>query len=266
MRPQSYVIYTATLQMSRWRWLAGIGLVAIGVALLARAVSWLHDTGRFQFNHPDPSVFPVVGIDVSHHQGPIDWRQVAVAGIDFAYIKATEGKDLSDPMFPFHWRAADAAGIPHGAYHFFTFCSPGKDQAEHFLREAPPEPGALPPAADVEFFGNCRSYGDLASVRAELEVFMEIVAAAWGRSPVLYVTPEALESVVGKGMSEHPIWIRSVFTQPALDDYREWMLWQFSDNSRVPGIQGFVDRNALRPGSTLLSLDRVPGAIAGSGG
>src|SRR5262249_30419769 len=104
--------------MSRWRWLAGIGLVVIVAALIARGAAWLHDTGRFQFNHPDPSEFPVLGIDVSHHQGPIDWPQVAVAGVGFAYIKATEGKDLSDPMFRVHWRAADAAGIPRGAYHF----------------------------------------------------------------------------------------------------------------------------------------------------
>src|SRR5438128_688135 len=83
---------------------------------------------------PDPMKYPVWGIDVSHYQGRIDWKTVASAEhIRFAYIKATEGASSVDKQFSGNWRKARAAGLQVGAYHYFSFCSPGQKQAEHFL-------------------------------------------------------------------------------------------------------------------------------------
>jgi lysozyme len=234
----------------RVAWLAAALLVVVGLGPA------LYRSDAVQLNVPDPGTFPVTGIDVSHHQGEVDWARVAEAGVAFAYIKATEGRDFRDKRFEENWSGAAEAGIPRGAYHFFTFCSPGAAQAEHFLRTAPPTPGALPPVADVEFVGNCTSYGDLAHVRAEVEAFVEAVEQAWGVEPILYVTPDSLARVIGDALTAYPVWIRSVFTQPSLDAYRGWALWQFSDNSRIPGIAGPVDRNALRPGLSLAGLTR----------
>ena len=75
------------------------GATALVSALLAGG-AWR--SGWVQLNRPDPAQFPVRGIDVSHHQGEIDWAKVAGAGVRFAYLKATEGRDLRDPR-------------PHGA-------------------------------------------------------------------------------------------------------------------------------------------------------
>ena len=58
------------------------------------------------------------GIDVSAHQRAIDWQAVAADGIEFAYVKATEGGDFTDRRFADNWAAADAAGLDRGAYHF----------------------------------------------------------------------------------------------------------------------------------------------------
>ncbi len=231
--------------------------LAVALALLvlvAGASFWLYRAGAIQLNDPDPSTYPVLGIDVSHHQGEIDWTRVAAAGTAFAFIKSTEGRDFLDRRFSHNWRASAEAGVPRGAYHFFTFCSPGAAQAEHFLRAAPPDPEALPPVADVEFVGNCTSYGDLARVRAELAVFLTTVERAWRRKPILYLTPDSLDRVIGDGLRGHPVWIRSVFSEPPLDAYRGWVIWQFSETGRIPGISGPVDRNVLRPGRTLESL------------
>src|SRR5436190_23267235 len=54
------------------------------------------------------------GIDVSHHQGHIAWTKLPRQGVDFAYIKATEGADHFDRRFSINWRAARAAGIRRG--------------------------------------------------------------------------------------------------------------------------------------------------------
>ena len=231
-----------------------LGALAFLVAGLAAGLG-LYRAGMIQFNDPDPAEFQVLGVDVSHHQGPIDWPVLAESGAaDFAYIKSTEGRDFVDTRFHENWDGAAAAGVPRGAYHFFTFCAPGRAQAEHFLAIAPPEPGALAPVADVEFVGNCAGYQDLAGVREELEVFLALVEEAWGVAPILYLTADSLERVVGSGMTGYPVWIRSVFTQPASDDDRHWLLWQFADNARLPGINGPVDRNALRPGLSVSAL------------
>ena len=208
-------------------------------------------------SEPDEARFPIMGIDVSHHQKAINWQQVAEAGVHFAYIKSSEGRDFLDTQFQQNWVAAAEAGIPRGAYHFFTFCSPGKAQAEHFLKTAPPEQLALPPVADVEFVGNCKSFGDLKDVRQEFREFLTLVEQAWGVKPILYLTPDALERVLGSDLTEYPIWIRSIQSEPRSDQYREWVLWQFSASSQINGIVGPVDHNALSPGLTLNDL-RLP--------
>src|SRR5438128_304537 len=70
--------------------------------------------------HPSDARYPEQGIDVSHHQGAIDWAVLPAQGVDFAYIKATEGGDHVDRLFARNWQAAADAGMKRGAYHFFT--------------------------------------------------------------------------------------------------------------------------------------------------
>ena len=227
--------------------------VAIGASLLLLTGA-LYRSGLVQVDEPDAAELSVRGIDVSHHQGDIDWSKVAGAGIRFAFLKATEGRDFRDPRFRANWDAAAAAGVARGAYHFFTFCSPGREQAEHFLRTAPPTPGALPPVADVEFVGNCKSWKSLAAVRTEVRVFLQEVERAWGVPPILYVTPDSFERVVAGEFGAYPVWIRSVFARPAPDAYGGWLLWQHSETGRIPGIRGPVDLDVLRPGASIESL------------
>jgi len=127
------------------------------------------------------------GIDVSAHQDVIDWRRVAKDGITFAYIKATEGGDFTDDRFDENWRGAREAGLDRGAYHYFTLCTPGADQARRFLDVAPPDGEALPPAVDLELAGNCRARPSPAEVTEQLVDFIRLVEEAWGRELVLYV-------------------------------------------------------------------------------
>ena len=93
------------------------------------------------------------GIDVSNHQGQIDWSRVAADDVGYAYVKATEGKTFVDAYYARNVAAAEKAGVHVGAYHFFSLCSSGRDQADAFLRTAPPRPTALPPAVDLEILG-----------------------------------------------------------------------------------------------------------------
>jgi len=71
-------------------------------------------------------------IDVSHHNGAIDWPAVAAAGIALAFIKATQGDAFVDPRFADNRRDAAAAGIMVVPYHFLD-TTDAEDQAGHFL-------------------------------------------------------------------------------------------------------------------------------------
>ena len=80
-------------------------------------------TKKWQINSWSVSKYEVQGIDVSHYQGMIDWAQIQDQGIDFAFIKATEGSGYVDECFYDNWQAAEQTDLMIGAYHFFSFDS-----------------------------------------------------------------------------------------------------------------------------------------------
>lgn len=207
---------------------------------------WLVDTGRWTPARPDFSHYPVVGVDVSRHQGNIDWDRLAEAGVDFAYIKATEGGDWTDPQFARNWRGAEAAGIPRGAYHFFTFCRAPEEQAAHVLQTVPQTPEALPLAVDVEYGGNCTDYGSEGAVRQRLDRLLQIVSDSLGYAPVLYATFASYPDFVEGRYPQSPVWIQNVVVEPSLEGGRGWTIWQWSKAGRLPGVEGPVDLNVFR--------------------
>lgn len=213
-------------------------LVAVGIER-----GWVHP------NRPSREAFPVHGLDVSHHQGPIDWPAVAATGsFRFVWIKATEGGDWTDPRFAENWRGARAAGLVPGAYHYFTLCRPGADQAAHFLATVPREPGrALPLAVDLEHEGNCvRGRPAEEVVRAEIRTFLAAVEAETGARPVVYTTREFHRAHLSGALDGYDVWIRGVLMRPGPVDGRPWTFWQYRARGRVPGIAGFVDQNVFR--------------------
>lgn len=229
----------------RVRWLVALGLAG----LAAGAFYLLFERGFVRFNYPSTARYPVRGIDVSHHQGAIDWP--ALAGnpaVQFAYIKATEGGDFKDRRFAENWAAARAAGIPRGAYHFFTFCRDGKTQAENFLATVPEEDGALPMALDLEFGGNCRAEPSGEAMAAEVTAFVTTLQARDAGTPVFYVTGEFYDRYMKDGAHRYPahhLWLRNIYREPAQQDCDRWAIWQFASQGRVKVVATPVDLNVV---------------------
>jgi lysozyme len=219
--------------------------IAAAAALLGVAAG-LYEIGWLRPNRPVAARFPVHGIDVSHHQGAIDWTAVKADRVAFAYVKATEGADWRDPRFEENWHGAGRAGIPRGAYHFFTFCTPGEQQAENFLAALRRSEGDLPPVADVEFTGNCSRWESIVGIRRELAVFLARVEAGLGRRPVLYLTQTSHARIVAGHFPDHELWVRHVFLVPSERRYGRWLFWQFAHDGRVTGISRPVDLNVFR--------------------
>ena len=196
-----------------------------------------------------PAAYPVHGIDVSRWQPEIDWHTARAHGVSFAFIKATEGDDHADPDFPAHWWGAAAAGVPHGAYHFFHFCTSAEAQARWFIAHVPRERGALPPVLDVEWNAAsrvCPQRPAPEQVRSEVFTFLSLVARHYGQQPIIYTTVDFWhENELWRVGAAQP-WLRAVARHPS-DAYPDvtWSFWQYSGTGLVPGIAGEVDLNAF---------------------
>ncbi|SPJ25352.1 GH25 family lysozyme [Palleronia abyssalis] len=195
-----------------------------------------------------PDRFPVHGIDLSRWQGDIDWTAARAAGVNFAWIKATEGGDRIDPMFAAHHDAAQRAGVAVGAYHFFYWCGPPETQARWFIQNVPRRAGDLPPVLDLEwtpFSPTCTVRPPAAEVRDRATRFMSILARHYGQMPLIYTTREFYpENQIARLGAE--TWLRST-ARPVEDAYpgAPWRVWQYTATGRVPGISGNVDLNAF---------------------
>lgn len=225
--------------------LAVVGLLGVAAAGLA----WSVNEGLVYLQHPGLDEFPIQGLDVSHHQGPIDWPRVAShERFRFVWIKATEGGDFRDARFAENWAGARDAGLVVGAYHFFTLCKPGSEQAQNLLGVLPTQRSrTLPLALDLELGGNCSARPSRDAVRAEVDAFLSAVKGATGRPPVIYTTHDFHAAYLeGDYPSHHPLWLRDVFFRPDGLDDTPWTVWQYLSRGHVDGIEGFVDQNAFR--------------------
>jgi lysozyme len=166
--------------------------------------------------------------------------------VDFAYIKATEGGDRRDRRFAENWAGAGRAGIARGAYHFFTLCRPGADQAANFIATVPPDPAMLPPVIDLEFGGNCAARPSAKALIAELAAFIRPVEARFGKPVTLYLTREFDTAYTLSARVNRPLWLRRLVLEPHWGA-RAWSIWQASSFRRVRGITGRVDWNVMRP-------------------
>jgi lysozyme len=219
----------------------GIVIAVPLLALFCIVVIWGYLLGYWRFNYPDKGKYPVRGIDVSHHQGAVDWDLVKGQAIDFVYMKATEGSDHKDRAFLSNWQEASRIGVVKGAYHFFTFCKTGSEQAANFIETVPVEPNTLPPAIDFEFSGNCKARPKKEDMVRELNDFIGALEKHYRQSPIFYVTYASHDAYLKGEFPSYTVWIRDIFRKPRFSDRGYWAFWQYTDRGRIKGIKGAVD-------------------------
>ncbi len=235
--------------MKRIRWRIFLPLLALLLILSAALYALLVYHGIILLNNPSRLKYPVRGVDVSRYQGEIDWQTLAGEGISFAFIKATEGSSYTDPCFAENFAEARTTSLAVGAYHFFSFDSPGITQAENFIRTVSPFAGMLPPVIDIEFYGTYdREPMPRETVNTQLTILLEKLEAYYGVRPILYVTEETYATYLAGGFAQYDIWIRNVLTKPSLSDGRLWTFWQFTNRGTLDGYRGeekFIDMNVF---------------------
>ena len=201
--------------------------------------------------------YPIRGIDVSHHQGNIDWSRVSRSRFKFAYIKATEGGSFKDKRFLKNWLGASSNGVIVGAYHFFTFCKSGEEQFKNYKNVVPVKDGMLVPAIDLEFKGNCKRRPSRKEMIAEVDSFARGVKDHYRVDPILYVTKEFYEAYL-KGLNfKYKLGVRSLLLKPDFPPNKDWVFWQFTNKGRIDGINGNVDINVFNGSIEDLSNYRI---------
>ena len=196
-----------------------------------------------------PRRYPVHGVDLSRFQAQVDWPTARANGVNFAFLKATEGSDGVDPLFRSHWTGAAAAGVARGAYHVFYHCRPAIEQARWFIAHVPRDPHALPPVLDIEWTPTsptCRIHRAPAEIRGEAGIFVHALAAHYGQRPVLYTTLDFYHDNDMGQLKDADFWLRSVAApMHAAYPSQVWRFWQYTSTGLVPGITGKVDLNAF---------------------
>jgi lysozyme len=204
------------------------------------------------------------GVDVSHHQGVIDWRAVASSGRKFAFIRVSDGAQYVDPTFRANWAGAKAAGITRGAYQFFRPTENPIAQADLLLSTMGPlATGDLPPTLDVETLcpapsTQCAAGSASPSAAADgIAAWIERVTRATGMMPILYVSPSFWTQLPPRGVERRTIpWIANWYvTRPSTPSgWKQWAFWQYTDKGQVPGISAPVDLDRFEGSSLDLRL------------
>jgi lysozyme len=198
-----------------------------------------------------PVNFSIHGIDISHHQGKIDWgevkeMQIRNIKIGFAFIKATEGTTTVDETFRKNWFNAKEINLPRGAYHFFVASKSGKIQADNFIQTVTLQKGDLPPVLDVELI-NGTSKTDL---QQRVKDWLIIVGNKYHVKPIIYTNVDFYENYLAGSFDDYPLWVAHYLVQDKPRITRNWVMWQHNEKGHVNGIDAFVDFNAFNGDST----------------
>ncbi|MBQ3783758.1 MAG: hypothetical protein II838_10010 [Lachnospiraceae bacterium] len=223
----------------------------VGIVLCMCTFGFLYWEGIIVVKNSLDKKYSVKGIDVSHYQGEIPWEKVKDdMNIKFAFIKATEGSNYVDENFAENWENSKKSGLYVGAYHFFSFDSPGKKQAKNYIEIVKKREKMLPPVVDVEYYADKFSNSPKVSeLRTELDDFLYEIEEAYGCKPIIYTTTSVYAKYINEYFNGYPLWIRNVYYRPLMLKNRQWTFWQYSESEPWPykkkGTEICVDMNVF---------------------
>lgn len=223
-------------------------VIAFRVAELFLIIILLIHHGTIKINKIFVSQSYCQGVDISHYQGDVDMDRLADQGVDFLYIKATEGTDYVDERYDTNARNAKKAGLLSGAYHFFVFDSEGKSQAEHFIDVIGRQNERLVPTVDIEYYGDKhKNKPDVKKVRQSLQECLDVLEDEYEQKPVIYTTLPFYYRYIKGAFEEYPLWIRNVYFPAGISVGGKWTFWQY-DVNKLDGYKGetdYIDRDVF---------------------
>ena len=202
----------------------------------------------------DASTVQFDGIDISKHQGNINWTELKNNyNIKFIYIKATEGSSHNDPRYKEYITAARKHGFKVGSYHFFRTTSSAQDQFLNFVRTVKREEQDLLPMIDIEEKKNWSEQ----QLRDSVKVFADLVESYYGCKPLIYTGEKFFNDFLGLAFKHYPLFIAKYSTiAPKVNS--KWTLWQFSESGVFKGVGPVVDMSRFNTGCSVKDITYVP--------
>lgn len=211
------------------------------------------------------------GMDVSVYQGSIDFSAAAEGGIQVVYIRSSYGETGVDSYLTQHYRGAKTAGLSLGFYHYMdaTTVEGARRQALHFASLIRDFSADCRPVMDYETFGDMTPD----QITAVGVAFLETLEAELGQTPMVYSDSYSVQNHFSSALARWPLWVAEYgVDRPNIAPYwNTWAGWQYTDQGRVSGVSGNVDRDwftsavlleqsgreyVVRPGDTLWAISQ----------
>lgn len=205
-----------------------------------------------------------VGIDVASFQGSPTWSSVYSSGVQFAYVKATQGNYYVDPDYAPDVAKATAASVVVGAYDFADYTVNPTTEANYFLATARNQvsAGYLRPMLDLE----ASTSDTQAQVSSWVNTWCNTVYSSTGVKPVLYVSGSYAQTYLNSTVTQWALWAASWNGQNAqtggpssTTPWSTWSLWQYTDAGSVGGISGNVDMDVANGDMTTYVIPQLVG-------
>lgn len=197
------------------------------------------------------------GIDVSNHQGSIDWDKVAKdENVQFVYIKATEGATYVSPTFEQNIQEARKAGMKVGCYHFLRATSYIHDQFRNFIEYCREDEQDLAPLIDIEVKGSWLDE----EVADSVKLFADLLEEYYGVRPIIYTGTNFYNKYLSEEFNDgYELFIAKYSeNEPELIDGTDYTIWQFTDCGEVNGIYTDVDQSRFNKGKSLKDILFTP--------
>lgn len=196
----------------------------------------------------------VLGIDVSSHQGAVDWQQVAQAGVEFVLLRVGyrgygNGQLVADELAQKNYEGARAAGLKVGAYIFSQAVSveEAREETEFFLEQTRGWQLDMPAVYDWEYIS-----ADARTANVDRRTLTDCALAfcrameAKGHTPMIYFNLDlAVNYLYLEELTDYHFWL-ALYSDRMTYPYRIDM-WQYTHTGTVPGISGDVDINLYFP-------------------
>lgn len=222
----------------KWLLLAGAAALVVLMGIYGvRRYIWPHSVNVDRYR------YPIAGIDVSKHNGDIDFDKVRDDDYQFVFIKASEGKTYRDDAFDRNYQAAVRAGLKVGAYHFFRKNRTGREQADNLLAAIKGKPLDLPLVIDLEDdWGN----GATTSHDTAVKRLFDMIAVLKGKGyqVMIYTNNDGYDKYYKDLLGDCDLWLCS-FTSPDRLNMPH-LIQQYSHEGEVDGVEGEVDLNVFR--------------------
>lgn len=216
------------------------------VAIRPSAYRWMPCYGNKAYEVCMPNKHALHGIDVSRHQGKIEWDTLMRNSnpdfpLTFAFVKATEGGDFKDKNFDVNFKEAKRVNLIRGAYHFFSPKTSATKQAKFYIDNVKLSKGDFPPVLDVEILGSSTKQ----AISDSVLVWLSLVESHYKVKPILYTSFKFKNRYLDHEVfNQYPFWIAHYYVGK-LRYTGKWTFWQHSDIGRIKGINQNVDLNVF---------------------